>query len=326
MTTVDLHQHLWPQQLVRLLRAREQPPYLRDGTLVTVEGAFRLDLGRHDPERRLAELDRDRIDVAVLSLQSSLGLELLPTAERTALEEAWTEGVAELVAASGGRFRALAPWRVVPGFVGTSVGTSALLGEGDSPVLAAAAAAGVPVLVHPEADPAPAADRPAWWPWVAGYTGQLQRAFLAWLAGGRARHPALRIVFAGLAGGALAHTGRLMHAGVDLGTPDPDTLFETSTCDAAALALALAVVGADRIAYGSDVPVVDPQATLAAVRALDERARRQVLGGTAARLQPGTSCSPSGASSDAGKPGARRSVPTASSSRRTTIGDQASPP
>ncbi len=284
MTTVDLHQHLWPQRFVHLLGAREAPPYHRDGTLVTVEGTFPLDVGRHDPERRLAELDRDRIDVAVLSLQSSLGLELLPTAERTALEEAWTEGVAELVATSGGRLRALAPWRIVPGFAGTSVGTSALLGEGGSSVLAAAAAAGVPVLVHPEAEPAPAAGCPAWWPWVAGYTGQVQRAFLAWLAGGRARHPALRIIFAGLAGGALAHAGRLLHAGVDLGAPDPDTLFETSTCDAAAVGLALAVVGADRVAYGSDVPVVDPRATLAAVRALGESARRQVLGGTAARL------------------------------------------
>lgn len=284
MTTIDLHQHLWPQRFIHLLGVRDEPPCHRDGTLVTVEGSFQLDLGRHDPERRLAELDRDRVDVAVLSLQSSLGLELLPAAERTALEEAWTEGVAELVAASGGRFRALAPWRIVPGFVGTSVGTSALLGARCSPVLAEAEAAGVPVLVHPEAELAPAATRPAWWPWVAGYTGQVQRAFLAWLAGGRARHPALRIVFAGLAGGALAHAGRLAHAGVDLDAPDPDTLFETSTCDAAAVGLAIAIVGVDRVAYGSDVPVVDPRATLAAVRALDENARRQLLGGTAARL------------------------------------------
>jgi predicted TIM-barrel fold metal-dependent hydrolase len=284
VTTVDLHQHLWPQRFIHLLGAREEPPCHRDGTLVTVEGSFPLDLGRHDPERRLAELDRDRVDVAVLSLQASLGLELLPSAERAALEEAWTEGADELVAASGGRFRALAPWRIVPGFAGISVGTSALLVAGGSPVLAEAEAAGVPVLVHPEAELAPAATRPAWWPWVAGYTGQVQRAFLAWLADGRTRHPALRIVFAGLAGGALAHAGRLAQAGVDLGAPDPDTLFETSTCDAAAVGLALAIVGADRVAYGSDTPVVDPRATLAAVHALDERARWHVLGGTAARL------------------------------------------
>ena len=73
----------------------------------------------------LAALDRDGIDVAVLSLQTTLGIEALPASERDELELAWVDGIRQVVRESDGRFRALAPWRVVDGFDGTSAGASA---------------------------------------------------------------------------------------------------------------------------------------------------------------------------------------------------------
>lgn len=78
MATHDMHQHLWPQRFVTALRARTTPPRLVQDELTTSEGRFRIDLGDHDPEKRLRALDRDELDVAVLSLQPSLGLDRLP--------------------------------------------------------------------------------------------------------------------------------------------------------------------------------------------------------------------------------------------------------
>ena len=76
MATYDVHQHLWPARFRAALAARETPPLLSGDELVTMEGRFRIDLTEHEPETRIRALDRDGIDVAVLSLQASLGLVL----------------------------------------------------------------------------------------------------------------------------------------------------------------------------------------------------------------------------------------------------------
>ncbi len=284
--TYDIHQHLWPQAFLEALQARSEPPYLRDDALITVEGRFELDLSVHDPEQRIAALDRDGIKVAVLSLQSTLGVEGLPAAERDRLEEAWLEGVAELVAASGGRFKALAPWRIVDGFAGTSVGASALVdGARGGEVLQGADAAGGLVFVHPEAERPAGPNRPEWWQWTAGYTAQMQQAYLAWLGGGRDLYPSARIVFAILAGGAPIHHERLTHRGVDVRAAlDPNTLFDTSTYGRRAIELCIETFGVERLVYGSDTPVVDPRQTLAAVRGLGDSVARLLQSDTPGRL------------------------------------------
>ena len=286
MTTIDFHQHLWPASFREALGQRREPPFLRDGELVTPEGRFAFDATAHDPERRLALLDRDEIDVAVVSLQPSVGLEALDSGVRDELETTWIEGTRELVAAASGRFRALAPWRVVPGFVGMSVGASALVDlDAGAEALAAAQAAGAVVFVHPESEGALPAGRPEWWHWGVGYTGQMQRAYLSWLGGGRERHPSLRIVFALLAGGAPVHHERLTHRGVDVREMlDPDTLFETSTYGRRAIELVIETFGVERIVYGSDVPVVDPRPTLHAVRGLGDSVARLLQSDTPGRL------------------------------------------
>lgn len=272
MLTYDVHQHLWPPELLDVLTERRGVPLLRGDELVTPEGTFPFDARAHDPEARLAALDRDGIDVAVLSLQPTLGAEGLPGPEREELELAWLEGIHGVVANGGGRFRALAPWRVVEGLPGTSVGASALTDDGPGgDVLAAADAAGGVVFVHPEAEGPTPPGRPDWWGWTAGYTGQMQRAYLAWLAGGRERYPALRIVFAVLAGGAPFQHERLIHRGVDVrGSLDPGTLFDTASYGRRAIELCIETFGVERLVYGSDTPVVDPGPTLRAVRGMGD--------------------------------------------------------
>lgn len=273
MTTFDVHQHLWPAAFVEALRARTEPPTLRGTTLTTSEGTCEVDLREcAEPERRIAALDRDGIDVAVLCLQPSLGCERLARAERDELELAWIEGTSELVRASSGRFRALAPWRVAEGFVGTSVGASALVEpDAHASLLAAVDAARGMLFVHPEAEPAVAAGRPAWWSWTIGYAAQMQRAYFAWLAGGRERLPSVRIVFAILAGGAPFLLERLSQRGVDVRSAlDPRVFFDTATHGRRAIELCIETFGAHQLAYGSDMPVVEPQFTLDAVRGFGE--------------------------------------------------------
>lgn len=268
MATYDVHQHLWPEGFLATLRARTTPPLLAGSELVTVEGRFTVDLDAHDPEARIRALDRDGIDIAVLSLQASLGLEALPEGEREEIEASWAEGVLELVAASGGRFLALAPSRARDGFAGILLGASSLVDLSRSgPVLDAAAELGRPVFVHPEAGAAAPDALPEWWTWVVSYPAQMQAAYLAWLGVGRERWPTLRIVFGLLAGGAPLQLERLTHRGPDVRSAlDPNTFFDVATYGRRAIELTIETFGVHQLVYGSDTPVVDPQPTLDAVR------------------------------------------------------------
>jgi 6-methylsalicylate decarboxylase len=266
--TFDVHQHLWPESFIDVLRTRDAPPLLRGSELVTPEGSCEIDLAHHDPQHRVASLDRDGIDVAVLSLQTTLGTESLHGGEREELELAWVEGIAQLVAGSSGRFRAFAPWRSVEGFAGVSVGASAIADpDSHASLLDEIDAAGGVLFVHPDAEGPPPPGRPDWWPWMVGYTGQMQRAYLAWLAGGRERWPAVRVVFAMLAGGAPFHLERLAHRGVDVRSAlQPNVFFDVATYGRRAIELCIETFGVGQLVYGSDTPVVDPRWTLRAVR------------------------------------------------------------
>ncbi len=266
--TFDIHQHLWPESFLTALRTRTTAPFLSGSELVTPEGSFTVDLVGHEPAGRLALLDRDGIDVAVLSLQPSLGSEALPAGEREELELAWAEGIAEVVRGSDGRFCAFAPWRVLEGFAGTSVGASAVADhERHAPLLDAVETAGGVLFVHPEAEGAQPPGRPEWWSWTAGYTAQMQRAYLAWLAGGPDRWPTLRVVFAILAGGAPIQLERLAHRGIDVRSAlEPNVFFDVATYGRRAIELCIETFGVGQLVYGSDTPVVDPRQTLQAVR------------------------------------------------------------
>jgi 6-methylsalicylate decarboxylase len=285
-TTYDLHQHLWPAPFVTTLRKRTSPPRLVRNELTTAEGTFRIDLRDHDPETRLETLDRDGVDVAVLSLQPSLGLEGLPDGDRGELEDTWAEAVQDLVAAGAGRFLAFSPTSVRPGFAGVSLGSSTFADlERSARLLDAAAAAEAAVFVHPDvggpADPA----RPAWWEWVTGYPARMQLAYLAWLAFGRDRWPTLRVLFAMLGGGGPFQLERLARRGIDVRSVlDPNTFFEVSTHGRRAMELCIETFGVDQLAYGSDTPVVDSRPTLDAVRGFGDAVTHVLQSDTPSRL------------------------------------------
>ena len=274
----DLHQHLWPEQLLSELSRRAAPPCLRGRTLVTVEGEFELNFVEHELAARIAALDRDAIEVAVISLPATLGVETLPAEEAAPLLDAWHVGARALVAAADGRVAALAAGRRLDGFAGVSVPGRALAdgGEALAPLLDELELRGGFLFVHPGPG-RPEAGRPAWWAPVVDYTAEMQAAYAAWLARGAEAHPQLNVVFAILAGGGPFQLERLRSRGVEVRTSlHPSVFFDTASYGRRALELCLATYGVRQLVYGSDTPVIDPGPTLHALADFGDAVRDAV--------------------------------------------------
>jgi hypothetical protein len=77
-SAVDVHQHLWPAELVERLRARSRAPYLRDWTLFTDgEPPYDVDPQGHDVALRVAADRQTGVGSSCLSLSAPLGIERL---------------------------------------------------------------------------------------------------------------------------------------------------------------------------------------------------------------------------------------------------------
>jgi hypothetical protein len=267
MRTVDVHQHLWPEGLVRALERRSEPPRLRGSLLeLTCEGPFEMDIAAHLPERRLELLDRVGVDVAVISPAPTCELE-----QHADLRDAYDEGIGQLVGAAGGRFLAFSAGRCLPGFAGACVSAEAIL-AGCEQLQRQLEAAGQVLFVHPGPPRGPAPERaPAWWAPGVDYTSQMQAAYATWIFRDADRFPRLRVLFAILAGGAAAQLERLESRGVDARTAlRPNAYLDVASYGRRALELSLAAVGPGQLVYGSDMPVIDPAPTHDAVLGLGE--------------------------------------------------------
>lgn len=287
MPTVDIHQHLWPEGFIAALERRQQPPRLHGTVLALDDGAYEVDLAAHDVGTRLSALDRDGVDVAVVSLQPTLGIARLPHDERDELTRIWEIGVLELVAASGGRFAALASGRVAPGFVGAIAPAAALRNiDALSSLLEELAASGGFLLVHPSGGVAtPGA--PPWWPSILDYTAQMQAAYLTWLSYGQRLWPAVNVVFAILAGGGPFQLERLASRGVDVRSGlHENVFFETASYGRRAIELCIETFGVHQLVYGSDLPVIDPAPTLQAIRGFGDSVVKLVTADNPSRLLP----------------------------------------
>jgi len=272
MATFDVHQHLWPEPLLSALARRRTPPRLQGNVLeLGCQGSFDVDLAAHDLQARLRDLDRDEIDVAIVSLAPTLEIELLPSAEAEPLLDAYHAGILDVSRQSGGRIRAFAAGRVLDGFPGVTVAAGALADlDCLSSLLTELARRQGVLFVHPGPSVSPLG-APDWWGAVVGYTAQMQAAYAAWLSGGAQRWPDLSVVFAVLAGGGPFQLERLRSRGGDPRLAlRPNLYFETASYGAHAIALCLETLGVGQLLYGSDAPVIDSQPTLQAVRGLGQ--------------------------------------------------------
>ena len=118
-----------------------------------------------------------------------------------------------------------------------------------------------PLFVHPGPAPAAAAALPSWWPPMTAYVSEMQAAWLAWAAWGRAAHPRLKVVWAMLAGAAPLQAERLAaRGGPAAAVYDALAWFDVSSYGPQAVDAMLRVVGVDRLVLGSDRPIADPPA------------------------------------------------------------------
>jgi hypothetical protein len=272
---IDVHQHLWPDELVDRLRARSKAPYLRGWTLHTDgEPPYDVDPAGHHPATRIAADLEAGVTTACLSLSAPLGIENLLRPEAQPLIDAWHRGVRELP----DHFRA---WVSVPSedadvatltrllgedrFVGLQLPATELLTpfgwERSARLLLAAELAGKPVFVHPGPEPRRvlAGRLPEWWAPVVGYTAQLQAAWWGWQAfEGRSVFPRLRVLFGAGAGLAPVLVERHALRGGGRTTIDPDVFVDTSCTGVRALEAVVRVLGIDALVLGSDRPYGDP--------------------------------------------------------------------
>jgi hypothetical protein len=270
---IDVHQHLWPSNLIEALRSRNTPPMMRGWTLeLTGEPPYQVNPADHDVATRARA---DDLGLALISLSSPLGLEDLPEAEAGALLDGWHSGAATLPAGFGA-------WAAVSrrdpdlagladlfaaGFVGLQVPATWLatphLLEQLAPVLAVCEQADRPVLVHPgpvdsALVPKAAKDLPGWWPAVVDYPAQQQAAWWSWHEAGRSLLAQLRIGFVAGAGLAPLHHERLQARGGRFGAIDPGVFVETSSYGPQAIDGVIRVLGIDAVIRGSDRPYATP--------------------------------------------------------------------
>jgi 6-methylsalicylate decarboxylase len=294
--SVDIHQHLWPEPLLRALEQRHEPPMLvtsgRGWTLrLRGEPEAPVDLGDHDPDRRAALAHADGLDRVVIAPSVPLGIETLPAGEAEPLLAAYHEGVAALpapfeawaaIGLAAPDAAALAR-RLDAGFVGACVAADALAGpagyERLGPLLETLERRGAPLLVHPGSAAAPH-DAPRWWGALTGYVAAMHTAWHAFAVWGRPAHPELRVCFAMLAGLAPLHRERLLARGGPA-VSDLDVFLDTSSYGARAVDAVLREVGVDRLVHGSDRPVIaaaDLPLGAAVHAALRERNPARLLG------------------------------------------------
>jgi hypothetical protein len=274
----DVHQHLWPEQLIAGLTWRREPPLLRRtgrGWILRLrdEPECDFDPADHDPGARADLLARDGLQRALLAISSPLGIEGLPRAEAEPLLTAHNAGLLEL----GAPF---AVWGAVSlrppdaadvdalldaGAVGISLPAGALAGPDGldrcGPLLERLARRGAPPWRSWRPQAYTETQAPGWWPAMTRYIADMNAAWHAFAAFGRAHHPQLRVVFAMLAGGAPLHSERLAARGGPSGAvADARVFYDTSSYRARSIDAVVRVVGIDQLVHGSDRPVVDAPA------------------------------------------------------------------
>lgn len=270
-----------------------------------------------DPARRLAECDRDRVRVQVLSTVPVMFSYWARPADGLDLARLLNDHLAAVVAAHPRRFIGLGTLPMqdaglaVPelercvrelGLAGVQIGTHVNGMDLDHPslfpVFEAAAALGAAVFVHPWDMLGKERMTRYWLPWLVGMPTETCLAICAVMFGGvLERLPALRIGFAHGGGSFPGTWGRIAHGFVarpDLvavNNPVPPERYlgrfylDSLTHDPEMLRHLLRLVGADRVALGSDYPFPlgesPPGQMIDGMTDLSAPIRERLLAGTA---------------------------------------------
>ena len=318
---VDAHIHYLPPVLLKVFMRRTRPPRAerQDRWLVLDFGdgyTERIDARLMQPEHLLENLHWAGVDVAVLSINQPGVLRLDPPEAKAVARDANDE-LAELVGGSRGVLEGLAtlPWQATDAAV-DELGRAASLGlKGamvcsnvagrplDDPAFdatfGAAAALSMPLLLHPTVPAQVSALSDYGLICAAGFLFDTTTAVLRMVFAGTFEcHPGLKVI--------LAHAGSLLPlltgradreyarnalpCALPEGRQPSDYVrrlyTDTIAGSPGALELAIELLGADRVCFGSDYPFGNQQAALDLVMAtsLPGETVSAICGGNAAEL------------------------------------------
>ncbi|MDO9379477.1 MAG: amidohydrolase [Nocardioidaceae bacterium] len=271
---VDVHQHLWSEALVDVLRRRGSSPRI-DGSTLLVDGERPYEVVVEDAAARQEQNVADGIDLALLAFSSPLGVEHLPPDEAAEIFGVWHAGAVDLAESDLSGFGAWASTGLVEpdldglgaaldaGCVGVQVPADALVTPGAleqlTPVLEVAQGRGKPAFVHPGRAQSAGEHLPTWWVPLVDYPAQMAASWWSWHHAGRTLLPDLRICFGAGAGLAPLHHERLAARGGRMGRVDAGVFVETSSYGPRAVDALARVLGIDALVLGSDRPYAEPR-------------------------------------------------------------------
>jgi hypothetical protein len=269
----DVHQHLWPETVLRVLESRTSAPralWRREGRWeiqLEAEPAFEIDPRDHDPQVRVERLARQGVERALVALSSPVGADSLlsavsawnDTGELLPGELGWWAAVPHPPAADRAELACEALGRGAAG-VCLSAGELAVTRPSEElrELLDALTRENAPLFIHPGAAAGGGAADPAWWSQCTDYVAQQHAAWHGFHAALRPEFPRLRVIFAMLAGLAPLHAERTAARGGpahQAALHDELCFYDTSSYGARAVGAMAAVVGIGQLVHGTDHPV-----------------------------------------------------------------------
>jgi aminocarboxymuconate-semialdehyde decarboxylase len=322
---IDLHTHILPESWPNLRERYGYGGFAQLDHVAPCRARLMVD-GRvfreiedtcWDPRRRLADCDRDGVDVQVLSTVPVMFSYWARPDDAHDLSRLLNDHLAAVVATRPTRFaglgtvplqapdlamRELERCVVDLRLAGVQIGTHVNQWNLDAPELfpffARAAELNAAVFVHPWEMLAPERMRKYWLPWLVGMPTETALAICSVLFGGvLERLPTLRLCFAHGGGSFPGILGRLEHGFqarpdlVAIDNPHPPSSYlgrffvDSLTHDEHLLRRLIQLVGAHRIALGSDYPFplgeAVPGAMIERMPDLDRDVKEWLLGRTA---------------------------------------------
>jgi aminocarboxymuconate-semialdehyde decarboxylase len=318
---IDVHAHVVPDVIHRA--ARQHEPFFGlevaadDGHLSWAVGrerwSMQWDDAWRDPSVRLESMDREGVDVQLISLNPAMFSYATAAADAPQMAATVNDGIAAIATTAPTRFRGLAhlplqsPGAAVGeleravtelGMVGAGIGTNVAGRNYDDPdlfaVFEAAAGLGAMIFIHPSNDRFPSRGHPYYLQNIVGHPVETTVAMASLIFGGVfERLPDLRVCFAHGGGYGCMGLGRFDHARrvrkecqeiSGLPTDFRSQIFVDSlTHSHGGLRFLLDQAGPGQVVLGTDYPAdmgqVDPVTWIGAATTITDDERTAILSG-----------------------------------------------